>query len=241
MDPYRALGVEPSWTLEEIEARYRRLMLQHHPDLHRSEGEEAVAAAERRSRSLNEAIGRLRREHREHGYAAAGDAAGASVGDSSVEGKGTGRTWFSEPDTSSWATGPEGEDFGITYGWPPPPEDSTPTREQPCPFCGEVFSELTLFEQHLSDQHGWDYRNARPRKTKGRRKRRLQRGPRFSKAEHYIETLAIAACVAIIGLSLWYRSTTSGIFARAVIDPFLFLMVAFCSVIAFRLIFWRRK
>ncbi len=243
------LGVEPSWTLDEIEARYRELVLQHHPDLHRNEGAEAVAAAEHRTRLLNDSMAKLRKRHPVGGYASsmgaatsAGSASGNGHGDREARQGGTRTAGFSEPDTSTWTTGPNGEDFGIKYQWPPPPpEGGKPRREQPCPFCGELFSELPSFETHLGQRHGWDYRNARPRQSRRRKRHRLQRGPRFSKAERYIETAATAACVIVIGMCIWYRSTTSGFVARAVLDPFLFLMVAFCSVIAFRLIFWRSK
>ena len=64
------LGVERTWTLDEIEVRYRALVREHHPDLHRQGGEEAVAAAEARTRELNEAMRQLRELHPESGYAA---------------------------------------------------------------------------------------------------------------------------------------------------------------------------
>lgn len=243
VDPYRVLGVEASWTLDEIEARYRELVLQYHPDLHRQEGPEAVATAEHRTVLLNDAMARLRKEHPAAGYAAAGG--GFSTGNGSSAGGGATKTGgfggFSEPDTSTWTTGPNGEDFGIKFQWPPPPEEEfKPKRQQPCPFCGEVFEDLPTFEAHLGAEHGWDYRNATPRLTKRRKKRKLHRGPKFSKGESYVEILAMISCVALIGLSIWYRTTQVSAFARTILDPFIFMLVAFSAVILFRLAFWHR-
>jgi len=245
VDPYRVLGVEASWTLDEIEARYRELVLQYHPDLHRQEGPEAVATAEHRTVLLNDAMARVRKEHPAHRYASAAGSPGRENGNTSGGAGSTttsGHPGFSDPDTSSWTTGPDGEDFGIKYQWPPPPEEEfKPKRQQPCPFCGEVFDELPIFEAHLNGEHGWDYRNAKPRQSKRRKRHRLHRGPKFSKSESYLEVLAMASCVVLIGVSIWYRASQVSAFARTILDPFIFMLVAFCAVIAFRIAFWRKR
>jgi len=252
VDPYRVLGVDASWTLDEIEARYRELVLQHHPDLHRAEGPEAVALAERRTVLLNESMARIRKEHLVQGFAGSSHPRG-STGQGAEDGRGWGggraRTarprGFKEADTSSWATGPNGEDFGIRYQWPPPPDDAEERhrreRRQPCPFCGEDFAELAAFEAHLDTEHGWDYRNARPRTAKRRAKRAPVRGPKFSRSESYIEILAMCCCAVMVGLALWFRVTNLSALARTMLDPFIFLLVLFCSVIGLRIAFGRRK
>jgi hypothetical protein len=60
MDPYEELGVVPSASLAEIEARYRLLLREHHPDLHHHEGQEATEAAELATQRLNDAIAAIR-------------------------------------------------------------------------------------------------------------------------------------------------------------------------------------
>ena len=62
MNPYRELGVHPTASIEEIEARYRLLMREHHPDFHQGEGADAMAEAERRTRNLNWAMDRIRQD-----------------------------------------------------------------------------------------------------------------------------------------------------------------------------------
>jgi curved DNA-binding protein CbpA len=254
VDPYQLLGVEPSWTLDEIESRYRELMMRYHPDLHLHEGPEAVRTAEQRTAVLNEAVRRLRAEHPAQGHAAgpasstqtAGRHRGAGAAGSSPGATGATKTaWFAEPDTSTWTTGPNGEDFGITYGWPPPPAEAKPRREQPCPFCGAPFDDIVAFEAHLASKHGWDYRNARPRRARHSRRRRrkrsvVHRGPKYSAAERYLEwTATFVALTVISSLVVWRtRLRYPGI---TLFDPFLFMIIAALAALVFRLLFWRSK
>ena len=61
-DPYQLLGVSYTASLDEIETTYRQQIREHHPDLHQSAGAEAVADAEQRTRTLNEAMAQIRLE-----------------------------------------------------------------------------------------------------------------------------------------------------------------------------------
>lgn len=65
MRPYDVLGIEPTASIHEAETAYRRLLHEHHPDRFIGGDPEVVAAAEARTRDLNEAIARLRSARRE--------------------------------------------------------------------------------------------------------------------------------------------------------------------------------
>lgn len=60
MRPHDVLGIQPTASIEEAEAAYRRLLHAHHPDRFVDGSSEQLAAAEARTRDLNEAIARLR-------------------------------------------------------------------------------------------------------------------------------------------------------------------------------------
>ena len=60
MDPYAALGVPPGASPDQVEAAYRAQLRAWHPDLHQAAGPGAVAEAEARTRTLNEAMARIR-------------------------------------------------------------------------------------------------------------------------------------------------------------------------------------
>src|SRR5690606_14217569 len=62
MNPYRELGVTPTASIDEIEARYRLLMRENHPDFHQDAGPDALAESERRTRNLNWAMDRIRQD-----------------------------------------------------------------------------------------------------------------------------------------------------------------------------------
>jgi DnaJ-domain-containing protein 1 len=63
-DPYRELGVEPSATDAQIEAAYRRLIAQYHPDRVAGAGPELRELAETRARSINTAYERIQKIRR---------------------------------------------------------------------------------------------------------------------------------------------------------------------------------
>jgi len=60
MDPYAVLGLPATASLDEVEAAYRRQVRAWHPDLHQHEGPAAVREAEAHTRSLNDALARIR-------------------------------------------------------------------------------------------------------------------------------------------------------------------------------------
>lgn len=176
MNPYRELGVHPTASIDEIEARYRLLMREHHPDFHQGEGADALAEAERRTRNLNAAMDRIRQ-------------------DRESEGSTPSWTWddpFAEdPTDDSRATreadGRRGPWAGDNPFWRPPGDDretrvnndtrardwfgnAIPTDEPvPCPFCRKPFDRLAEYEQHLREVHRFrdasDARNRPPRSS----------------------------------------------------------------------------
>ncbi len=64
-DPYLVLGLDSSAHIDEVKRRYRKLVREHHPDRHIAAGmpEELVAIANQRLQRINEAYGRIMKEH----------------------------------------------------------------------------------------------------------------------------------------------------------------------------------
>jgi DnaJ-class molecular chaperone len=60
-DPYRTLEVAPTATDEEIEAAYRRLIAQYHPDRIAGAADEIRTLAETRARAINAAYEQLQK------------------------------------------------------------------------------------------------------------------------------------------------------------------------------------
>lgn len=60
-DPYRALEVDPAASDADIEAAYRRLIAQYHPDRVANAAPEIVALAEARAQDINRAFDRIRK------------------------------------------------------------------------------------------------------------------------------------------------------------------------------------
>jgi DnaJ-domain-containing protein 1 len=63
-DPYRTLEVEPTADDATIEAAYRRLIAQYHPDRVANAADEIRELAERRARAINTAYENIRRIRR---------------------------------------------------------------------------------------------------------------------------------------------------------------------------------
>ena len=61
-DPYAALGVAASATDDAVEAAYRRLISEHHPDRVANAAPEIRDLAERRARELNLAYDEIKRQ-----------------------------------------------------------------------------------------------------------------------------------------------------------------------------------
>jgi len=64
-DPYLVLGLDRLAHIEDVKRRYRKLVREHHPDKHIAAGvpEELVAIANERLQRINEAYGRIMKEH----------------------------------------------------------------------------------------------------------------------------------------------------------------------------------
>ena len=58
--PYRVLGVDPAASMAEVEAAYRRLISQYHPDKVAGAAPELREAAEKRAREINAAYDRIK-------------------------------------------------------------------------------------------------------------------------------------------------------------------------------------
>ena len=63
-DPYRVLEVAPTASDAEIEAAYRRLIAQYHPDRVANAAPEIVALAQTRAQQINQAYERLQKIRR---------------------------------------------------------------------------------------------------------------------------------------------------------------------------------
>ena len=171
MNPYRELGVHPTASIEEIEARYRLLMREHHPDFHQGADRDALAEAERRARNLNWAMDRIRQaresEHDVPAWSWDDPVADARADDEEAQAR------ERERRRGPWA--------GDNPFWRPPEADrerrvgndtrardwfgnAIPTDEPvPCPFCGRPFDRLAEYELHLKDAHGFRDGQAAPK------------------------------------------------------------------------------
>jgi hypothetical protein len=132
MDPYEALGVTPSTPLPEIEAAYRLLLLQHHPDLHQADGPTAVARAEAMTRRITLAMAHVRADH--------------GLGHPPADGS---RVRQHRP-----------RDYHTDHGHRPRPTadwsaytSTGATGPVPCPYCGQPFTYLDEFMHHLDTRH----------------------------------------------------------------------------------------
>jgi hypothetical protein len=145
MDPYLVLGVSPSASIEEVEARYRLLLREHHPDLHQREGPEAVRSAEVATRNLNGAMAAIR-----DGLPYRGGARGRGGGGESMR-----------PHDADTETNPMTDWFGH-------PIDHRGDQTVPCPFCGRPYDRLDDFELHLVRKHRYRNPPARAPRRVGR-------------------------------------------------------------------------
>lgn len=143
-DPYEVLGCPSSTPLEEIEATYRLLLRQHHPDLHQSEGPDAVARAEHTTRRLNLAIAHIR-----HTHGKAADRSGpVPPSDAGRRGGGFGGYRYTGPDPWQTQKRQPSADADWSDG-----DGHDPHEPVPCPYCGVGFVTLDEFSTHLTVAH----------------------------------------------------------------------------------------
>jgi curved DNA-binding protein CbpA len=213
MTPYEILGVTPTTSLTEIEARYRLLLREYHPDLHQDEGPEAIAYCEAMTRSINSAMARVRVVSEPgSGRTAwsdrsqAGPAQSRSTGDAGAtrEGDGDAR-WHDPPSYSQWFGEnpfyrPPGDrpdasaDEQFVRGWFGEPIEHPDDEPVPCPLCGQPFDQLAEYEWHLRRDHKFKDASTAPPKP------RSPYSPvRIIGALRFIPAWFVALC----GFALW--------------------------------------
>jgi hypothetical protein len=177
VDPYEVLGVTPDATMGEIEARYRLLLREYHPDLHHHEGADAIAFAETTTRKLNSAMDQLRRGNTRGRPSGGWDASSwSSTGSERPNDAPRPRekpSWWppgDDPD-ADFEGQPRraGADFygAETREWFGTPISHHPDEPVPCPFCGRPYQRLDDYEYHLEQVHSYRRVAPRPPKPKG--------------------------------------------------------------------------
>lgn len=167
MDPYEVLGIPPTATLDDAEAAYHHLLRIHHPDMHHGAGPDAVAAAEKRTRELNAAIGLVRE-------------GGFEVLDPDTEVNGTRDFWtggFTGTGASHVRSETRERPREDTDGWSAWTNDERPFVPTACPWCGTVFVEPESFRSHVEHEHDLDLHPHEPRKRRRRFRRRSSEVP----------------------------------------------------------------
>ncbi len=162
MNPYEVLGVAPTATTAEIEARYRLLLREYHPDVHHHEGADAVAAAETTTRQLNTAMAMIRRDPDRTSRGSAT----RTAQDRERENQWVGDNPFwrppDDPRTTQRGARDDGEEPAPTYDWFGNPIEHHPNEPVPCPFCGRGYQRLDDYEFHLESVHRYRQKPARP-------------------------------------------------------------------------------
>ncbi len=175
MNPYEVLGVAPTATMAEIEARYRLLLREYHPDVHHHEGPDAVAAAETTTRQLNSAMAMIRRDTTRRPSSPTGpgwgwDGAGARGEPRQSQWVGDNPFWR-PPDENPGSTYRDARDD--PYDSPPVndwfgnPIEHHPSEPVPCPFCGRGYQRLDDYEHHLQSVHRFRQTPVKPHVHRG--------------------------------------------------------------------------
>ncbi len=176
MTPYEILGVTPTTSLTEIEARYRLLLREYHPDLHQDEGPEAIAYCEAMTRSINSAMARVRLvSEAGPGRTTWSDRSQPGTQEAGREGDGEAR-WHEQPSYSQWFGDnpfyrPPGErdrraEEPFVRGWFGEPIEHPDDEPVPCPLCGQPFDQLAAYEWHLRRDHKFKEAAAAPPKPR---------------------------------------------------------------------------
>ncbi len=139
MNPYKVLGVDPSATIDQIEISYRQLLRAHHPDVHHAGSPADLAAAEQRTRELNEAMALIRAGWRPR-----------------PEGPTTWPRW--RTDEAVWRARAERWEAAFRGGadtdwFGHPYHDGRVPRQVHCPLCRRDFDDAARFHRHLTSDH----------------------------------------------------------------------------------------
>jgi len=171
MDPYSLLGVDRTQPLDTLEAHFRQLLHETHPDVHRASGDGAVAEAERRTRLITDAMGQIRSDYANAGTTASFASAQATVATS-----------------GAWVELRQKEIGGRV-------------REREavsCPHCGRSFFQLAEFQLHLTTDHTDSA--AVVRRKKRSRAIPKREGKAGKTLERTLETLVLfVACIGVVG------------------------------------------
>lgn len=212
MDPYHVLGVQRTQPLDAIEARFRVLLHETHPDLHVGEGRAAVVDAERRTRLLTEAMAQIRVDY--------------------TRASGTG--------TSAFGTMAAASSSGVWVDRHPVAA-LAPTRERapvPCPHCGEAFVQLRDYQRHLTEAH--PATAGTTRRTKNTHARRRRRKRMASSAERALEVLALVVAVVAFAAMVVARNAITPDNA-AWLGPSLAVGMVCCVIAAFAILLMRSR
>ncbi len=171
MDPYSLLGVDRTQPLETIEARFRQLLHETHPDVNRAAGDAAIAEAERRTRLITDAMGQIRSD-----YASAVSTVSFASAQSTVATSG------------AWVEQRRNEIGGRARQ-----RDAVS-----CPHCGREFFQLAEFQLHLTTDHTDSAAVARRKKRSRAIPKR--EGKAAKTMERTLETLVLfLACIGVVG------------------------------------------
>lgn len=153
-NPYDVLGVDPSSSTEQIEARYRLLLREYHPDLHQGEGPESLARCEAMTRTINAAMARIR-DLTLGPQRPPSQSRGTTRSQDATSDQWFGANPFYRPrDHEPDPTGQEGPD-DPARAWFGEPVDHSPDEPVPCPLCGAPFDRLAAYEAHLQREHNF--------------------------------------------------------------------------------------
>ena len=153
MNPFQVLGVDPGASDDQIEATYRRQLRAHHPDLHQGASADELAAAERRTQELNQAMALIRAGWRPQ----PGSRGGFSFVDDQPRAgwappRGDPVRGYDPPGRpGAWS---ESFRTDATTDWFGNPQRSRRGPESvACPLCGSDFDDAAVLRLHLGHVH----------------------------------------------------------------------------------------
>ena len=167
--------MSPSAKVEEVEARYRLLIREYHPDLHQNEGPDSLAHCLAMTQNLNAAMTCIREQtigDRQRG-APPSTSRGATTDSNRTSRQWAGENPFYRPpedpsrdrygNASRGGVGSPGRsarDPGPrepVSDWFESPTDHPVGEPVPCPFCNVGFQRLVDYELHLQQDHNFRF------------------------------------------------------------------------------------